>query len=335
MQHPITRRSALAGLAIVAAARPGWAQGGAGGNVVIYTSNNAQSVEAVTDVGRRKLPNVKISTITGGSGQLLRRLEAEAGKPQGDIFWSSSANTLGAFTALYEPFRPTEASAILESLRHPNDLWTATNIHVAVLMLNKNQLGGLPAPKTWSDVLDPRFKGKLIIADPANSSTAFTILWGFEKLLGADALKRLAANIKVTSAASTVLRGVGQGEYAVGLTFESNAYAYVAGGQREIELVYSTEGTFTTAEFLTLIKNAPAGPLAKQVCDLLVSRDVQIALLENAFRRPSRTDIEVSKHVELPELSKIKVFATDEDEAAAQRKDFLARWQALVAAAAN
>lgn len=333
MQRNITRRTALAGLSAGLAA-PAFAQGPAG-SAVIYTSNSAQAVEAVTDVARKSMPNLKLSTVTGGSGQLLRRIEAEAAKPQGDVFWSSSANTLGAFKSLYEPYTPAGADAVLPSLRIADNSMTACNIHVAVLMLNTKQLGGLPAPRSWSDLLDPKWKGKLIIADPANSSTAYTILWGVDKMLGADGLKKLADNIKVTSSAPTVLRGVAQGEYAVGLTFEANAYAYVAGGQAEIALVYPADGTFTTAEYLTLIKGAPAGASAKQACDLLISRDVQVALLESAFRRPSRTDIEVGRHVKLPEIAGIKVFATNEDDAAAQRKDFLARWQALAAAAGN
>ncbi|MFX5785002.1 ABC transporter substrate-binding protein, partial [Acinetobacter baumannii] len=77
------------------------------------------------------------------------------------------------------------------------------------MMVNASQLGGLPAPKSWTDILEPRFKGKVIIADPANSSTAYAILWGVDKLLGGDGLKRLAGNVKVTSSASTVLRSVG------------------------------------------------------------------------------------------------------------------------------
>jgi iron(III) transport system substrate-binding protein len=333
MTTHFSRRSALAILAASVSGRA-FAQA-AGGTATLYTSNSAQAVDAVTDVARKTMPNLKLSTVTGGSGQLLRRIEAEVAKPQGDVFWSSSANTLGAFKPLFEPYKVKDASAILESLRHPQDLWTASNMHVAVMMLNKNQLGGLPEPKSWADILDPRFKGKMIIADPANSSTAYTILWGIDKLLGGDALKKLADNIKVTSSAPTVLRGVGQGEYAIGLTFESNAYTYVAGGQKEIALVYPADGTFTSPEFLTLIKGAPGGPLAQQVCDLLISKEVQIALLESAFRRPSRTDIEVGKHVQLPELKSIKVFATNEDDAASQRKDFLTKWQALVVAAGN
>ncbi len=335
MSHPIQRRTALAGLAGLGAtlALPSFAQGG--GSVVIYTSNNAQAFDAVTQVAAKRMPGVKFSAITGGSGQLLRRLEAEASKPQGDVFWSTSANTLGAFTALLEPYRSPELAAIPAALHHPQNLWSAANIHVAVAMVNRNQLGGVPLPKTWADLLDPRLKGKMIIADPANSSTALTILWGVEKMLGADGLKRLASNIKVTSAAATVLRSVGQGEFAVGLTFESNAYAYVAGGQKEISLVYPSDGTFTTAEFLALVKGAPAGDLAKRTADHLLSKDVQTELLLAAYRRPARSDIDVAKLVELPALSTIKVFPIDEAEAAAKRADFLKRWAALVQAAGN
>ena len=328
----LTRRTMLAGLAS-ATVVPALAQDQSAGSIVIYTSNNQQAVQAVTDTAATLLPKAKISAITGGSGQLLRRIEAEAGKPQADVFWSSSPNTLGAFKPLYEPYKSPQAAAIPAELVEPGNLWTAANIHVVTMMVNTSQFGGVPKPKTWADLLDPRWKGKIIIADPANSSTALTILWGFSKLLGADALKKLAGQLTVTSAAPTVLRAVAQGEYAIGLTFESNAYAYVAGGQKEIELVYPEDGTFTSPESLVLVKNAPGGELAKKAYDLLLAKETQIALLESAYRRPSRSDIDVSKYVKLPNITAIKVFPVDEAEAAAKRTQFLADWTAAVAAA--
>ncbi|HRE20249.1 MAG TPA: extracellular solute-binding protein [Rhabdaerophilum sp.] len=335
MTSHINRRTilgGLAGLVATSALNPTLAQGAAG-NVVLYTSNNAQSVDAILGVAKDKLPNLKISTITGGSGQLLRRLEAEAAKPQGDLFWSSSANTLGAFSQLFEPYTSLEAASIPATLRHPQNLWTASNIHLVVAMINKNRLAGTSVPKSWKDLLAPAFKGRIIIADPTNSSTAYTILWGIDKLLGPEALKALGANLVVSSAASTVLRSVAQGEYAVGLTFESNAYAYVAGGQREISLLYPAEGTFATPEYQALVKGAPAGAAAKAAYDLLLSKAVQTALLENAFRRPSRSDIDVSKHADLPDIGSVKIFDIDEIEAAAKRDEFLKRWQSYVSAA--
>lgn len=331
MTYLIDRRAVLAGLAGLAgqaglAAAPALAQT-ASGTVVIYTPNNAQAVDAVLGVAKAREPNLKISTITGGSGQLLRRIEAEAAKPQADIFWSSSANTLGAFTQLFEPYVSPEAKAIPQALHQRDGLWTASNIHLVVAMINTTRLGGKPAPKSWKDLTDPSLKGNIIIADPANSSTAYTILWGVSKLMGQEGLKALAANVTVSSAAATVLRAVSQGEYAVGLTFESNAYAYVAGGQREIQLVYPSEGTFSTAEFQALIKGAPAGATARATFDLMLSKEAQIALLENAFRRPSRDDIDVAKYADLPAMDKIKIFEIDEQDAAAQRDAFLAQWQ--------
>jgi iron(III) transport system substrate-binding protein len=305
---------------------------GSTGSAVIYTSNNQQAVQAITDLGRTKLPGVKLNFITGGSGVLLKRMETELAAPQADIFWSSSANTLGAFKPLFDPYTSPEAASIPAAFAEPSKLWTASNIHVVTAMVNRKQLGGNPEPKVWKDLLDARWKGKIIIADPANSSTAYTILWGVKQMLGANALRQLAKNVVVTSAAATVLRAVAQGEYAIGLTFESNAYAYVAGGQKEIKLLYPEDGTFTTPEFITLGKNAPNGAVARKTYDHILSKDVQIALLENAYRRPSRSDIDVSKHAELPNFAAIKVFALNEVEAAAKRKEFLDEWTAAVAA---
>lgn len=302
------------------------------GTVVLYTSNNAQSVDAVKDVAKKLMPNVKINVVTGGSGQLLKRMETEAAKPQADIFWSSTANVLGAFQPLYEPYKSPRASAIPAALNHPNNLWTASNTHIVVAMVNTSRLAGTPMPQTWADLTAPAFKGKIIIADPENSSTAYSALWLIEQVLGAEGLKKIAANTTVTSAASNVVRSVGQGEYAVGLTFESTAFAYVAGGQAEIKIMYPKDGSSVTTDNLVLVKGAPAGNLAKKFYDLLVSQEAQIALLEAGFRRPSRSDIELKKYVEMPALSTIKVVAIDETKAAAERTAFLAKWKGLVAA---
>ena len=300
-----------------------------GGNVVVYTSNNAEAVQTVIDVARKQLPQVKIGTVTGGSATMLKRIEAEAAAPQADVFWSSSPNTLGAFKAYYTPYESPEAKAIPRELQEAGKLWTACNIHVAVMMVNRNQLGGLPEPRTWKDLLDPRWKGKIIVADPSGSSTAYTILWGLGKLLGPEGLKTLAGSVVVSRNASAVLKAVAQGEYAIGLTFESNAYAYVAGGQKEIRLVYPTDGTFVTEESVVLVKNAPNAAAARRLYDMLLAKETQIALLESAFRRPSRNDIDVSKHVALPDLKSIKVFPVDDKEAQDKRTEFLAQWQAM------
>jgi len=310
------------------------AQETAGGQVVAYVSANAQSAEAVTDVARKKLPNVKLSMVAGGTGQLLKRVEAEAANPRADIFWTAFASSLERYKAHLAEYRSRELAAIPEKYVEKSGLWAASNIHVAVAMLNSRQFQG-QAPTSWRDLTESRFKGKIIVSNPEDSSTAFTILWWIEKNFGAEVLAKIAANCVVTPSGSNVVRSVGQGEYAVGITYESIAYPYVAGGQREILLMYAEDGTFEIPDDIALIKNGPNPAAAKRAYDLIMSRDVQVALLENAFRRPSRSDIKVSEIIDMPDLSSIKLLPFDEGVATADRDAFLARWKALPKAGAG
>lgn len=295
---------------------------------VLYTSNPVPAYEAVQAVVKEQA-GLNLGVITGGSGVLLRRIEAEASAPQSDVFWSSSANTLGAFSELFQPYAAPALEAMPEALRYPGDLFLPANVHVVTLLVNTDQLDGQEVPKTWADLADPAWSGRLIVADPANSSTGYTILWGLSKLLDEATYKAVVSNLVVTGSASNAHRQVAMGEYAVGLTFETNAYAYVDGGQQEMAIVYPEDGTFTTPEYVGLVKDAPAGDDARRAIDALLSPESQVALLKAAFRRPSRSDVTVSDYVSLPELSDIKVFSVDETEAAANRDAFLAEFAAL------
>lgn len=295
---------------------------------VLYTSNPVPAYEAVQAAVRAEA-GLSLGVITGGSGVLLRRIEAETSAPQGDVFWSSSANTLGAFETLFEAYDSPVLAAMPDNLRYPGDLFLPANVHVVTMLVNTEQLDGKEVPATWSDLADPAWRGKVIIADPANSSTGYTIIWGLSKLLDGATYNAVVSNLVVSGSSSAVPKGVAMGEYAVGLTFETNSYAYVDGGQEELRLVYPAEGTFISPEYAGLIKNAPAGDNAKRAIDILLSKEAQIELLKVAFRRPSRTDINVSDHVGLPDIGSIKVFEIDEAEAAAQRDAALAAWAAL------
>jgi len=220
-------------------------------------------------------------------------------------------------------------AAMPDDLRYPGDLFLPANVHVVTMLVNTDQLDGKAVPVNWADLADPAWSGKIIVADPANSSTGYTIVWGLSKLLDEATYKAVVSNLVISGSSSAVPRGVAMGEYAIGLTFETNSYSYVDGGQTELSIVYPAEGTFISPEYAGLIKNAPAGDNAKKAIDTLLSKESQIELLKVAFRRPSRTDINVSDHVGLPDIGSIKVFEVNEAEAAAQRDAALAAWAAL------
>lgn len=321
------RAGAVALTACTLTAAPAIAQ-----DFTLYTSNPVQSIETVTAVAQEQI-SARVNVITGGSGVLLRRIEAEVGSVQADIFWSSSANTLGAFEDLFQSYDSPALESIPANLHYPGNRFLPTNVHVVVIMINEDMMGDLPVPETWEDLTNPIYEGQIIVADPANSSTGYTIFWGASEVLDDDQFAAFAGNLVVSGSSSAVQRGVAMGEYPIGLTFEASAYAYIDGGQTELRLIYPSNGTFITAEYLGLVAGAPAGDAGKAAVDMFLSVDAQTGLLVNGFRRPSRSDIQVSDFLNLPELSEIAVIEIDETAAAANREEFLEQVRELTSGA--
>lgn len=297
--------------------------------VTLYASLNEQGVRTAIELARKVLPGIKVATVTGGSVPLLRRMQAEAARPQCDVYWTATASAMESFKALFESYLSPEASAIPAALHGPQNLWMATHVNLFLAILNTPLIEGEP-PTSWADLTTPKYKGKILVADPGDSTTAFTTLWGIEQVLGATGLRRLAANVVVAKIANDVARRVSQGEYAAGFVNEAMGYPHTADASRGVRLMYPKEGSFLVIDHLGLAKNAPNPSNARKLADLLLSRPMQIEMLEKAFRRPSRGDIDLAQHSRLPALPTIKVVPTDEVTATVQRDAFVARWHAMM-----
>lgn len=324
--------------AAAAVAFAGFTVAGLGGiaqaqTVVLYSSNNTETIETALEAVKKKSPSLNVQQVTGGTGSLMKRIQAEAQNPRGDLLWSGGFGTLGAYKSLMEPYKSPDLAAIPAEFRGPDNAWVGTNVHVMVLMVNERQLKGQAAPRTWSDLMKPEWKGKFAITDPSKSATAFILVYGLLKQFGKDGLEKLAANAVITSSSGSTYKGVAAGEYPVGLTIEYAAQEYVAGGQKEIKLVYPTEGSYLAPEGMFIVKGAKNAAAARALYDGLLSKETQQALLVKNFRRPVRTDIPVSKLTSLPDLASIKVFPLDQQAASAEYEQLVALWNLAVAKA--
>jgi len=298
-------------------------------DVAIYHSNNVQTMRTALETMRRIAPTLKVAQVRASTGVLMRRIQSEAAQPSGDVVWGAGIGTLLAYKQGFEPYESPERTAIAPEFRSKDNLWTGSNLHVMVIMVNETQLNGDAPPTAWADLLDPKWKGRLVIGDPAVSSSAYNQLYGLYELFGDEGFARLRANAEGGRGPEQVYRGVASGEYALGITMEYAAYGYVARGQKEIKLVYPSEGVFLEAEGVSIIKNPRHGTrVAHKAHDLLLSKAVQQAELEENFRRPTRTDIKVSDFTDLPETSELKVYAVDPLKAAARYDEVIAAWRA-------
>jgi iron(III) transport system substrate-binding protein len=298
--------------------------------VVLYSSNNTETIEAALNVSKKKMPSLNVQQVTGGTGALMKRIQAESQNPRGDILWSGGFGTLGAYKELMEPYKSPDLAAIPEEFRGPNNLWVGTNVHLMVIMVNEKQLKGLPVPKTWSDLMKPEWKGKFAITDPSKSATAYLLVYGLLKQFGREGLEKIAANAVVTASSGSTYKGTAMGEYPVGLTIEYAAQEYVAGGQKEIRLVYPSEGSYLAPEGMFIIKGAKNAEAARSFYNILLSREMQQELLIKSFRRPTRSDIEVSKLTSLPDLKSVKIFPLDQALASEEYEQLVSLWNLAV-----
>ncbi|GLT11223.1 extracellular solute-binding protein [Sulfitobacter porphyrae] len=296
------------------------------GEVNLYTSNSEDAVALVLDALAEQAPDIKVNVIGGGSGSLLRRIDAEKSAPAADLFWSSGFSTLAGFSQLFDQYESPEVDNLLPALQAREEAWTGTNTHVMVLMVNADVLDS-DTPSSWEDLMDPAWKGKVTIADPANSSSAYAQLYGIYKLYGEDGVRALADVVEVQGSTSGVYKAVAQGEYPVGMTMEYAAQRYVAGGQDEVSLIYPSDGTFLSPEGMALIKDGRNPEDAKRVYDLLLSKDLQQQLFALTFRRPSRGDLDEAIAASgLPLMKDLKIIDVDQAVAGDERERLLELW---------
>lgn len=295
--------------------------------VVLYTSNGLKSVQIVTEVAKRVYPQMQLEVVTGGTADLIKRIHSEDAAPVGDVFWSGGFGTIAPHTPLMQVYRSPEAAAIASQFRDLSGQFIGTNVHVVVLMVNSLPLKGAPKPRSWADLMRPAWKGKVLMADPARSSSAFLQLYGLYKQFGRTGVERIAANVVVVANSNEVPLLVGAGEYAVGITLESSVANYRSHQYRDISMVYPADGTYLAPEGMFLIRGSKHPEAARQLYDLLLSRPVQEALLQDNDRRPTRTDIKVSGLSPLPDLIDIKVFPLTSKLEASEYDELLKLWQ--------
>lgn len=319
-------------IASLAAAIAAFAFGSAlAGEVVLYSSNSVDAINAVTEEFNKTNPGIKISAVRGSTGAMMQRIKAEAGAPKADIFWSGGFAVLGLYEDYFAPYKSPEAAGVAATYKSPKDLWLGTNAHVMVIMVNKRALKGDPMPKTWSDLANPRWKDRLVVSDPEKTSSSLATLWGINETIGAEPLKGIAKNATIVSTASAVYDGVAKGEFAVGMTMEYAAQEYVAGGQKDIEIVYPTEGTYIAPEGMALVKNSPNPAEARKFYDFLASKQAQEMLVKKFYRRPMRDDVDTTR-VGLKRTSEFKAAPIDHVKATATQPAFIKTWKEMVAA---
>ncbi len=279
-----------------------------------------------------KSSGVKVEVIAAGSGELLKRVESEKANPLGDIFWGGSLNTMKPKADLFENYTSANEDHVQPAFKNTEGPLTRFTDIPSVIMVNTNLIGDIKV-EGYEDLLNPALKGKIATADPSKSSSSYEHLVNMLYAMGQgdpdkgwNYVQKLCENLdgKLLSGSSAVYKGVADGEYAVGLTFEEGGAKYVADGA-PVKLVYMKEGVISKPDGIYIIKNAKHMENAKKFIDFITSKEAQTLITQKLHRRSVRDDVPAPQG--LQDKSTINIIQDDETVVNQNKKAWLDKFK--------
>jgi iron(III) transport system substrate-binding protein len=326
------------GAAVAAALTVQAAPARAQGSLVLYCTPQEEWCRAMVTAFERET-GIKVAMTRKSSGELYAQIKAEASNPRGDIWWGGTGDPhlQAAEEGLAQEYTsPMNAQLQDWALRQWEQSKKRTvGVYAGALGFgyNTKQFAGkgIPEPKCWADLLHPKLRDEVQVADPNSSGTSYTMLativqlWGEEK--GFDYLKKLHSNInQYTKSGAAPAKATSLGETLVGITFLHDMVTMVVDGG-PVKPVAPCEGTGYEIGSMTIIKGARNLANAKKWYDWALTAEAQaLGAKAKSYQVPSNKNAPVPPQA--PKLSEMKLINYDFAKygSSAERRRLLSKW---------
>ena len=324
----------LSALALLAGSLPALA-----GPLVVYCTHDPDACELAAQTFTRET-GIAVAMTRKATGEVYAQLRAERDNPKADVWYGGT----------FDSFLQASAEGLFASYRSPKlgDLYPwaqrqadatgdrAVAIYRIIIGFGTNPellaKRGLPAPRCWSDLVQPAYKKEIELSNPVTSGTGYTILATLVALLGEDAafdyLKRLDANvIRYTQSGTAQGPSVARGEVAVGVSFVHEFVTQQLAGF-PVEVAIPCEGTGDTLGGMAIVAGGPNPADARMFYDWALGRNAQ-----ELANRTRNLILPANRHADVrPEAARYaNAHVIDVDTARfgapAEKKRLLARWQ--------
>ena len=308
--------------------------------LVLYSSMTENDLDVLSGLLEDEFPGIKLEIVNGSAGELTARIQSEAGNPQGDMMWGGlDISTGDAYSDIFEHWLSEHEDTVYEEYKSPNGFFNVDHLSTVAFAVNTDLEEELGLDiQGYEDLLDPKLKGKITMADPTSSSSAWNnisnimAVYGYGSDEAYDYIDSLLANdLVIASSSSIPFIGVADGEYVVGLTYEDGIASLLKSGADNVRLVYPEEGTSASAFATAVIKGGPNSDLAKDVISYIMSPEGQVAFAEEVGTvRMTTTEPYDSEF--LPASDEVKWVDRDVDWLTENHDDVIDKWTELYTA---
>ena len=284
-----------------------------------------------------QFPGLTLEIVNGSAGELTTRIASESGKPQGDMMWGGLDTADGdKHTEIFEHWLSEHEGDVQAAYKSPNGFYNVDHLSSVAFAVNNNLEKELGLEiNGYEDLLDPALKGKIVMADPTSSSSAWNNISNIMAVFGNDSpeawdfIKGLLENdVVIAGSSSATFGSVEDGEYVVGLTYEDGVASLIKSGAKNIRLQYPEEGTSASAFGTAVIKGGPNPDLAKKVINYIMSPEGQVAFGEAVGTVRMTTTAEVNSEF-LPKHADVTWVERDVKWLTENRDDVVSKWTDL------
>lgn len=271
-------------------------------SLVVYSPHGRDLLSLMEKAYEADHPQVDVRWLDMGSQDVYDRIRSETANPQADVWFGGPQAIFaqGAGEGLLQPFRPTWADAVPPQSRHPQNLYFAAYRTAPVLVYNNAAVPAAEAPQDWEDLLDPRWKDKILIRDPLASGTMRTL---FGMILARSVtetgnpergfawLRRFDAQTKEYTQSPALLMEKLNRQEGLITVWELTDMLWQAKRGAPLGYRFPTSGTPVIDDSVGLVKGAPHAEEAKRFIEFVGSPEGQQLAARDAFRLPARTDL--------------------------------------------
>jgi len=306
-----------------------------GGDLILYGCMFDPEEQGVLFTTFKDSHGVDVTCLDMSSGESLERIRAEKENPQGDLLFGTTnlSHVNLAADGLTVPYKGYGWNLLPEgAIKDPDGYWTGFYYGVMGIACSPERLEeiGAECPTSWQELLDPVYAGEIVIASPAASGTAYTVLSGLCQLYGEDGgfdfWKQMDPNVaQYTESGSRPGKMAAAGEYAVGISFAHDIQVQQDKGL-PVLLNFPSEGAPFEIGGISIIKGTKHEAAAQAWVDYVFTDGFQRYHNDTAHRIPTVPGVGLMEGTYgLDDVKLIEGY--DPTDWAAKRDDLVARWQ--------
>jgi iron(III) transport system substrate-binding protein len=284
------------------------------GKVVWYASVDVKVAEALAKSFKEKYPKIDVEVERSGSERIFQRVnqEHQSGIKNADVVNSSDASHflfwkqqkwLAAHT-------PPDARKFDAKYRDPDGMYHTVRASLSVAGYNTNLVKDGEAPKSYADLLDPKWKGKMAKSHPGYSGTALTGTYAITKALGWDYLDKLSKQgVQQLQSTTATPKAIASGERAVMVDGNEYNMFMEMDAKSPVKIIYPAEGTPFVNSPSGIFADAPHPNAARVFENFLFTAPAQQLLVNVGGQRSMHPD--VKEPAGRTPLAQIKILPDD------------------------